>query len=118
VKWLALLFALFILLVIALANMGKVGVLGFVNRIPLGDKAGHFLLYGLLALLIDLNLFRSLPSQSRRLLAVKVALILALLIGLEEASQLYLVNRTFSLADLFASYLGVLLFSWMAIRKQ
>jgi hypothetical protein len=65
-KWAAaVLFALFILLVIILADMGQLGVFGFLNRIPYGDKVGHFLLYGILTLLIDLSLFRSLPSQSR-----------------------------------------------------
>jgi polysaccharide biosynthesis protein VpsQ len=118
VKWIAILFALFIVLTIILADLGKLEIPGFINRIPHGDKAGHFILYGILTLLIDLSLFRSLPNQSRNLLAVKCGLIFALLIGLEEYSQQFFSSRTFSLADLFASYLGVIIFSWVGLQSH
>jgi VanZ family protein len=45
-------------------------------------------------------------------------LILVIFIGLEEYSQQFLVNRTFSLTDLFASYLGVIVFSWAALSLR
>jgi VanZ family protein len=44
--------------------------------------------------------------------------ILALLIGLEEFSQQNFSSRTFSLSDLMASYLGLIFFSWLALRIQ
>lgn len=112
----AILFALFILLVIVLADMDGLGFLRFINRIPFGDKIGHFVLYGILTLLVDLALFRSLPLLNRRLLTLRVALILALLIGLEEFSQQYFPNRSFDLVDLAFSYLGVIFFSWVATK--
>ena len=115
-KWLTILFGLFIILIIVLADTGNLGILKLVNRIPLGDKAGHFTLYGILTLLINLTLFRSVPAQGRRRIAVISGLILALLIGLEEFSQQNFSNRTFSLSDLTASYLGVIFFSWLALR--
>jgi len=116
-KWLAILFALLIILIIVLADMGSLPhYLGFLNKILYGDKAGHFILYGILTLLIDLTLFRSLPSRSPGLVAVSSGLILALLIGLEEFSQQYSSNRTFDLIDLLASYLGVFFFSWVALQ--
>jgi VanZ family protein len=117
-KWLTILFALFIILIIVLADTGNLGILKIVNRIPLGDKAGHFILYGILTLLINLTIFRSIPSQSRKQVAVRIGLILALLIGLEEFSQQDFPNRTFDLADLTASYLGVAFFSWQAVRTK
>jgi VanZ family protein len=117
-KWLTILFALFIILIIILADLGKLGILQTVNRIPLGDKAGHFILYGILTLLINLTVFPSLSLQSRKRVAVISGLILALLIGLEEFSQRNFPSRTFSLGDLTASYLGVIFFSWMAIRAK
>jgi VanZ family protein len=117
-KWLTILFALFIILIIVLADTGNLGILRTVNQIPLGDKAGHFILYGILAMLINLTLFGSVPFQSRKRVAVISGLILALLIGLEEFSQRNFSNRTFSLSDLTASYLGVLFFSWLALRIQ
>ncbi len=115
-KTLAVLFTLFIVLVIVLANRGQLGILGWLNQIPFGDKAGHFILYGILTLLVDLALIRSLPDSSRRLLALRVALILTLLIGLEEFSQQYFPNRSFDLVDLMFSYLGVVFFSWVALK--
>lgn len=116
IKWGAVLFALFILLIIVLADLGELGFLRFINRIPLGDKIGHFVLYGILTLLLDLALFRSRSHLNRRLLSLRIALILALLIGLEEFSQIFSPNRSFDLVDLAFSYLGVIFFSWLALR--
>lgn len=121
-KRLTILFALFILLIIVLADMGVLWrLLTFVYRMPYGDKAGHFILYGILALLINLTVFESRPDSassrepSRKLLVIKTGLILAALIGLEEFSQQFFPDRTFSLLDLSFSYLGVIAFSWLAL---
>ena len=115
-KWLAVLFAVFILLIIVMADAGVLAqYLGFLYSYPFGDKVGHFVLYGILALLINLALFRSRPDQRPSLLAVKCGLILALLIGLEEFSQQRFANRTFDLIDLTFSYLGVISFSALAV---
>lgn len=116
IRWGAVLFALFILLIIILADMDGLESLRILNRIPYGDKAGHFILYGVLTLLIDLALLHSLPVSSRRLLILRVAFVLALLIGLEEFSQQYFPSRSFDLVDLAFSYLGVIVFSWVAFR--
>jgi len=115
-KWLTILFALFIILIIILADQGNLGILWVVNAIPYGDKAGHFILYGILTLLLDLTLIRALPNRSPKLVAVICGLTLALLIGLEEYSQQYFPSRTFDLVDLTASYLGVSFFSWLALK--
>ena len=117
-KWLTVLFTLFILLIIVLADTDRLGVLKLVNRLPLGDKLGHFILYGILTLLINRTLLGSFPSWNPVSLAVISSLTLALLIGLEEFSQQYFSSRTFSLNDLGASYLGVSFFSWLAVRKR
>jgi VanZ family protein len=117
-KWLTVFFGVFILLVIVLADTGHLGFLDIVYEIPRADKLAHFLLYGILALLINLTLARSYPDQSRSRLAWISGLLLALLIGLEEFSQRLFANRTFSLVDLTAGYLGVLFFSWIAVRTK
>ena len=116
-KWAAILFALFIVLIIILADAGRLGILALVSRLPFGDKAGHFLLYGILTLLLDLSFFNSFPLQHRTRLAVKIGLILVVLSGLEEFSQQFFTNRSFDLVDLMFSYLGVICFSWLALRK-
>ena len=116
-KWLTILFTLFLLLIIVLADTGNLGIFGLLYRIPYADKAGHFILYGILALLINLTLFRSVLNQNRIWVAVISSLVLILLIGIEEFSQRSFANRTFSLEDLGASYLGVIFFSWLAVRR-
>ena len=65
-KWLTVLFTLFIILIIILADMGKLGMLALLYRVPFADKVGHFILYGILVLLINLTLFRrdSLPEPA------------------------------------------------------
>lgn len=116
IKWLATLFTIFILLVVIFADFGILArYVGFVYQVTWGDKAGHFLLYGILTLLVNLALFRARPDRSPTRLAVKCGLILALLIGLEEFSQQLFANRTFDLIDLTFSYLGVVCFSIAAV---
>jgi len=115
-NWLAILFSLFIILIIILADMGKLGFVRFINSIPYGDKAGHFILYGLLTLFIDLVYLRSPRTSNRKFTVIRIALILALLIGLEEFSQKYFSRRTFDYLDLTFSYLGVVCFSWLSLK--
>jgi VanZ family protein len=105
-KWIAALFGLFIIVIIVLANLGQLGILSSLNQIPYGDKIGHFILYGILTLLIDLALFGSLPHLSRQLIVLRVALILALFIGLEEFSQQYFPTRTFDLSRCGFLFMG------------
>src|SRR5512139_328081 len=116
-KWLAILFTLFILLVIVLADAGILAhYVGFIYKFPFGDKAGHFILYGLLTLILDLAIFRARPDQSRKRLAVQCGPVLVVLIGLEEVSQQYFSSRSFDLVDLTFSYLGVVFFSWVVLK--
>ena len=115
-KWLTVLFTLFIILIIFLADAGKLGAIAVVYRIPYADKLGHFILYGILILLINLTLFRSFPNQRRRSVVFISTLTLALLIGLEELSQQFFTNRTFDRVDLTFSYLGVIFFSWLSVK--
>jgi len=114
-KWLTILFGLFIVLIIILADQGKLGILRILTSHNL-DKVGHFVLYGILTLLLDLTFIRALPNRSPKLVVVSIGLILAVLIGAEEVSQQYFPSRTFDLIDLTCSYLGVLFFSWVALK--
>lgn len=117
-KYLTILFTLFIVLIIILADLGQLGFLKLLNQIPFADKIGHFVLYGILTLLLDLTLTRALPPPSRKLTVLRIALSLSLLIGLEEYSQQFFAKRTFDLVDLTFSYLGVIFFSWLALRVR
>lgn len=133
-KILTALFALFILAIVILADMDRLDFLAAIYDFPFGDKAGHFILFGILAFLIVLTLLRSRsfpdPSTLRQAqdnaslrtspkgIAVVAALILALAIGLEEWSQNFFPGRTSSWMDLLFSYAGVTLGAWLAYKKS
>src|SRR5262249_15021546 len=100
------------------ADTGHLGFLHAVYDFPLGDKAGHFILYGLLTLVVTLSVFEMRPNGDKKRLALVTSLILAVLIGLEEFSQKWFPNRNFDLLDLTASYLGVAFFACLAVRLK
>jgi VanZ family protein len=116
-RW-AILFGMFLAFIIVLADMGHLGFLGVLYEFPLGDKAGHFILFGILSLLINLSVFEARAVSRLARSAVMCSLSLAIPIGLEEFSQRWIQTRTFSLLDLAASYLGVGAFAWLAVEIQ
>jgi VanZ family protein len=113
-KYLAALFAIFIVIVIALADANRLGFIKSLYDFPHGDKAGHFILYGILSFLLNLSFLRSLRKQPARQVVISVSLLLALAIGLEEWSQVLIPERTPDWVDLLFSYLGVTLGAWIA----
>jgi polysaccharide biosynthesis protein VpsQ len=120
-KWLAIGFSIFIVAVIVMADLGRMPSL--IHRLydfPNGDKAGHFILYGILSLLLNLAFVpRPRPDAARTIWTV--SLVLAILIGLEEWSQsLFGDLRTMDIIDLLAGYAGVTVFALLAwrIRKR
>jgi VanZ family protein len=118
-KWLAIGFSIFILAVIVLADTGLLpGMIRGLYDFPNGDKLGHFLLYGILSLLLNLA-FLSRPSVNPARTIWTVSLVLSILIGLEEWSQSLFDSRTMDIVDLLASYAGVIaagLAAWQARR--
>ena len=119
IKYLAILFTLFIIAVIILAD--KDAIPPFIRALydfPYGDKLGHFILYGLLSLILTLTFLRALPNRDPERVTLSVGLILALAITAEEYSQQYFSARTFDLVDLTASYLGLIVGGWIALKKK
>jgi hypothetical protein len=100
-------FVAFIILIIALANQGSQAfVFRFVRAVPFGDKLGHFFLVGTLACFINLSLnWRSVRLPFTTLLLG--SLLVAVVMLLEEISQLWLTHRTFDLFDLTSDLLGI-----------
>lgn len=116
-KIITLLFALFILAVILLADTGKLpGFLQFVHSVPYGDKAGHFLLVGILCFLMSRTAIRSFPQRRPKQVAALVCLGLAIVFGLEEASQILILERNASLFDWLADVMGIVVFGWLALQ--
>jgi VanZ family protein len=106
------LFALFVVIIVVAADRGALpqgirALYGF----PGGDKLGHFVLMGTLALLADLAIRR---RFTRRLPLGST--VVAALVVIEELSQALFPERTFSGADLAASLLGIAAGAWAAAR--
>lgn len=113
--WLTISYILFILLVIVAADMGQLNFLiRWIHNIPYGDKLGHFLLVGFLALAINLS-WKSACFRWSWGSILKGSLIVFILITLEEISQLFILYRHFDLGDLVSNYLGILLLGHLAI---
>jgi len=116
-KILALLFLLFIVLVIVVADAGAMPP--FIRALydfPNGDKLGHFILYGILAFLLARAFPR--PARLGRFSAPVVILALLVFAALEEYSQKFFSTRTSDLVDLTFSFLGILTGTWLASRKK
>ena len=117
-KWLAIAFAL-LLLGVVLAAGGQhlpISLLQLTN-FPGGDKLAHFLLLGSLNLLICLAFARGEGAARRTLL---LSALVGLAATLEEISQIWIPNRTFSLGDLSANLAGIFTFGlgvWIFRRR-
>ncbi len=118
-RYFAALFLAFIIGLIVLADADLLP--DFINAIydfPNGDKVGHFVLYGLLNFFITRAFLSSLPTRRGGWVTLSVGLILALFVALEEFSQKYFASRTFSLLDLTASLLGIIVGGWVANKTN
>lgn len=115
-KRLAVFYALVLIGIVVAADMGLLRPLfRLVGRVPHGDTLGHFALLGMLSLTLNLA-FRTNLLRIGPFTATKLSWGLALLITIEECSQLALTTRSFSLADLAANYLGIFIFGRWAQR--
>ena len=118
-RYFAALFLAFIIGLIVLADADLLP--DFIKAIydfPNWDKVGHFVLYGLLNFFITRAFLSSLPTRRGGWVTLSVGLILALFVALEEFSQKYFASRTFSLLDLTASLLGIIIGGWVAYKTN
>ena len=103
-------FLFFILWIIYSADTGKHNVFFYLtDKIPYGDKLGHFFLFGILALLLNIALrFKRFKLWQKLPLGT---VLVSLFVILEELSQAFFPNRTLDITDLLADGLGILVFS-------
>jgi VanZ family protein len=114
-----LLFTLFIVAIVIGADAGQFPPL--IKRFydfPGGDKAGHFILFGILSFLLNKSALTLFPKRNPARLILTVSLLLAILIGLEEWSQALFPTRTMSASDLMASYAGVIIFAVLVLWSR
>ena len=114
--FLAAAFFVFICYIIICADTGQTVVLAeHVRHLPFGDKAGHFILYGILAFLVNL----AMQNKEVRLLGRAVllgSLIVVVFAIAEEFTQIFLAKRSFVLIDICCDLLGIGLASYLARR--
>ncbi|MFH1183995.1 MAG: VanZ family protein [Chloroflexota bacterium] len=98
------------LLVCAIIVAADFGLLDFVRRmhdVPIADKLTHFLLYGLLNLLVVLAVHENGPAPASAHVASGSSLLLGAAAAIEEISQRYIAGRMFSAWDLAAGPAGI-----------
>jgi VanZ family protein len=103
------------LIVTADAGLGR-RFWNLVQQIPLGDKAGHFILFGTLAVLVNW-IMQAREFQVLGLRLLRGSVILMAIVFLEELSQLWFRTRTFDVYDLLADALGIFFFGLWAQKR-
>jgi len=116
VRILTIAFVGFIVWAIYQANSGAESVFAqYIRGLPYGDKMGHFLLFGLLTLLINGSLrFRRIRIGSFSLLLGSVLVLV--FVAIEEASQGLLPTRSMDIHDFYADCAGIWLFSLISLQ--
>ncbi len=109
-----LVFAVLLAAIVIAADRGKLPVfITVLYNFPGGDKAGHFILMGILNLLATWLALARNPAGSWRLAALTGPMV-AVLVALEEYSQNFFPNRHASWADLASSLAGIVVFGFIA----
>ena len=104
--------------VIACADLGGLrGFLRWINSLPFGDKAGHVFLIGTMAHLLNRALFNRIVKIGPVRCQLG-GLIVAILMTIEEFTQIWIPSRTFDWGDLAANYSGILAAEWLARRAM
>ena len=118
-KYVSIIFLIFIIIVIVLADIGGLPpLMGELYHFPYGDKTGHLILFGLLNFFLTRAFLSLFLNRPRGWVAVSIGLTLALCLAVEEWSQQFFPTRTFDLFDLLATYLGLGIGGWAAWRMK
>jgi polysaccharide biosynthesis protein VpsQ len=113
-KWLTGIYFILLGVIVFMADQEKYQPLfRRVREMPYGDKLGHLILMGLFSFLLNMALqCRIVRVWKMELL--KGSLLVALVVTLEEFSQLFIRYRTFDPGDLIFDYAGIFSFGLLA----
>ncbi len=120
---LGVLFSGFLGWLIVSADAGRTNPLfELAHALPYGDKLGHMLLFGTLTLFANVGSnFRRVSFGRQSCWGVRPylgALVVAIVVIIEECSQQYFPSRTFDGYDLMADGVGILLFSLVSLYLE
>lgn len=120
-KWLTGVFILLLVAIVVAADRGRLpAFVGVLYNFPNGDKVGHFVLMGLLSLLVNLGVLSGAGKRTGRR-AITASLVVAGLVTLEEISQEFFPSRNASWVDLAFSLAGIAVFgglAWFLVEKK
>ncbi|MGD0004821.1 MAG: VanZ family protein [Anaerolineaceae bacterium] len=120
-KWLTIVFILLLMAIVFAADSRRLPVfVADLYSFPNGDKVGHFVLMGLLSLLVNLTVLSG-PGRRTPRRAVTASLVVAGMVALEEFSQRFFPSRNSSWADLAASLAGIVVFgalAWFFVERK
>jgi polysaccharide biosynthesis protein VpsQ len=109
-------FVVFLSVLVGLADAGRgQWLFGLAGLVPGGDKAGHFILFGVLSLLVNITMRAAVLRYGKLTVLKGSAIIMAFVIA-EEVSQLFFVSRSFDFLDLGADLVGIWTFGQLARR--
>lgn len=122
VRILAVAFAGFLVLIVVLANQGRLyDYVPDPTQYPGGDKICHFFLMGTMAMLANMSFYGAAIPFGRRRIFLGSALVFLFVAG-EEFSQLYVEGRSFDWVDLTADVLGIMVLGSLggrlAVKKR
>jgi polysaccharide biosynthesis protein VpsQ len=109
-------FVVFLSGLVWLADAGRgQWLFGLAGLVPGGDKAGHFMLFGVLSFLVNV-VMRAAVLRYGKLTVLKGNAIIMVFVIAEEVSQLFFVSRSFDFLDLGADLVGIWTFGRLARR--
>jgi len=112
---LTVIFGCFLIWLIYQRDIGaNTEVVELISGIPYGDKWGHFFLFGTLTFITILATRFHRFNSTKLSVFYSSSLIVAVIVTLEELSQLFIETRTFEVLDLTADALGITFFSLLA----
>ena len=113
-RWIVIGYTCFIGGIIVLANAGRgTRLFALQYMVPGADKAGHFVLMGLLAFLVNLGLGMA-TWRVGRFDVLKGSLLVLAFVIVEELSQVFFANRNADPIDLLADLAGIIVFGYLA----
>jgi VanZ family protein len=110
-------FALMCAIIVA-ADLGLPLPLRRILSMPMLDKLGHLVLYGLLSWLVVRAALEAMPARRPPVVGGACATLLVALTAAEEFSQRFVEARTFSWGDLAASSLGILVMAALSVYAK
>jgi VanZ family protein len=116
-KWiLVAFFAAFLLLIVYLANTAALPpVLFFIYMFPMGDKIAHMLLMGTMSFLVNYALTGRTTIIANRPVLTGSLWVLGI-VTLEELTQAFNPNRSFSFGDWLFDLIGIAAGGWLAVQ--